>query len=99
MRTEYPSLPAPEKPPVGQWSLASCIGCSLCTYSCSAVRQGTAPPGFEPKRVLLGIAKNEEDWSCLDADWAPCVACPTCTVVCPTGVQVHRILAEVRVGS
>lgn len=66
-----------------------CLVCSLCTFSCAAVREGTAPPAFEPKYLLIGPSRRSAAADAFVPEWVPCVTCTKCTVECPNGVPVH----------
>ena len=74
-----------------------CIACSLCTFSCRAVREGMAPPSFEPKQLAIGFGRGAIANPQLPAAWAPCASCDHCTVECPNDVPVHAI-AESLIG-
>ncbi len=60
-----------------------CIGCSACTLTCGAVRNGSAPSWFEPKQRFLIPLTGEAVKS------YPCETCGSCTAVCPVGVPLH----------
>lgn len=72
-----------------------CQVCSLCTFSCVAVREGTAPPAFEPKQLILGPGRAPGDGAYTWELWVPCATCGKCTVECPNEVPVHRIAEEI----
>ena len=69
----------------------ACQNCSLCTLSCSALRQGTAPSGFEPKYILLALGRSSHESEIFMETWVPCVECSECTVLSPVGVPVHGV--------
>jgi len=76
----------------------NCISCSLCTFSCSAIKNGTAPVGYEPKQLVLWISKNP-NLEVSQLENIPCVECAGCVVECPRGVPIHQLgeaLARVR---
>lgn len=66
-----------------------CIACSLCTFSCDAVKRGLAPSDFEPKFLLLGYGRSAHESEYFFEEWLPCVECRECTVKCPTHVPIH----------
>ncbi len=68
-----------------------CQACSLCTFSCSAVRDGVAPPAFEPKYLMLGQGRSAPEAELALDEWIPCVQCSGCTVECPVDVPIHEM--------
>lgn len=66
-----------------------CLACSLCTFSCEAIKQGRAPSDFEPKFLLLGYGRSAHEAEYFFEEWLPCLECRECTVDCPTHVPVH----------
>ena len=68
-----------------------CQACSLCTFSCSAVRDGIAPPAFEPKYLMLGQGRSALEAELALDEWIPCVQCSGCTVECPVDVPIHEM--------
>lgn len=73
-----------------------CIACSLCTFSCTKIAEGTAPPQFEPKLLLLGFGRSAHEAEYATEDWLPCLECGSCTVVCPTHAPVHAAAERIR---
>lgn len=73
-------------------SFEKCQACSLCTFSCAAVRDGIAPPAFEPKYLLLAFGRSPE--LAVD-DWVPCAACSGCTVECPVDAPIHAMAQNI----
>lgn len=65
------------------FSYSLCVGCSACTLTCRAVRDGVAPPWFEPKQRFLIPLTGEA------AKSYPCETCGKCTALCPVGVPLH----------
>lgn len=65
-----------------------CYQCGKCTASCPMASEG----GFQPHRVMRSIQLGESGW-----EWAfECVSCETCTVRCPQGIEISRIMDGLR---
>jgi heterodisulfide reductase subunit C len=77
-------------------SFEKCQVCSLCTFTCAAVRDGTAPPAFEPKYLLVALGRAPE---LSVEEWVPCAACTACTVECPVDVPIHAMAQSIVEGS
>lgn len=70
--------------------VAQCYQCGKCTASCPMA----SDQGFQPHRVMraLQLGDGEEAYR-----WAfRCVSCQTCTVRCPQGIEVSRVMDGVR---
>ena len=76
-------------------SYEKCVLCSLCTFSCTAIRNASAPPGFEPKLLVGVFGKHTHESEVFLEDWYPCAKCDACTVICPNEVPIHAIVAQV----
>lgn len=76
-------------------SYQRCLACSLCTFSCVAIQQGTAPSGFEPKFILLGYGRSPHESEVFLEEWLPCYSCQTCQVLCPNQVPVHLVAERI----
>ncbi len=72
-------------------SFQKCINCSLCTFSCTAIQQGKAPSGFEPKFILLGLGRSPHESEIFLEEWLPCIECGHCQVLCPNDVPIHKM--------
>ena len=66
-----------------------CLNCSLCTLSCSAVIDGSAPNGFEPKTIPLSLLRSEHEVEYLLEEWLPCQNCGQCVAECPNHLPLH----------
>lgn len=65
-----------------------CYQCGKCTASCPMASEG----GFQPHKVMRNIQLGEGVW-----EWAfECVSCETCTVRCPQGIEISRIMDGLR---
>ena len=71
--------------------LQRCQACSLCTFTCTAVIQGTAPAAFEPKYLMLGAGRSSHEGEFFLEEWVPCAECEECVVLCPNDVPVHAM--------
>ena len=69
-----------------------CVACSLCTFSCAAIREGRAPSSFEPKYVLLAYGRSAADSAVFRKEWLPCSECNACTIECPSDVPLHQLI-------
>ena len=69
-----------------------CVACSLCTFSCTAIREGRAPASFEPKFAILAYGRSAADSEVFREEWLPCATCNACTVECPSDVPLHRMI-------
>jgi heterodisulfide reductase subunit C len=76
-------------------SYQKCLACSLCTLSCSAIRENRAPSSFEPKYLLLASARSARDSEIFREEWLPCAECQACTVECPNDVPIHAVVREI----
>ena len=70
-------------------ALERCQACSLCTFSCAAVKEGKAPAAFEPKYLMLGPGRSPHESEFFLEEWVPCTECAACTVLCPNDVPIH----------
>ncbi len=72
-----------------------CFGCGICTGSCPLASAMDLLPSRLMKAVQLGLRERV-----LGAT-APylCVACETCAVRCPNGIDVARVMDAVRQAS
>ena len=68
-----------------------CLNCSLCSFSCSALKEGRGPAGFEPKYLPLSAVRSAHESEIFIEDWLPCLDCPDCTVACPNDVPIRAI--------
>lgn len=68
-----------------------CQACSLCTFSCTAIQTGIAPSGFEPKYILLALARSQHESEVFLEEWLPCLECKQCVVDCPNDVPIHLV--------
>ncbi len=77
----------------------SCIRCGLCMNACPVYRQlyfeGAAPRGKIQliKKVLEGSLEASENFYRL---LGTCLLCDTCTVTCPSGVRLDRLMKGMR---
>lgn len=76
-------------------SFEHCQVCSLCTFSCEAVRKGDAPASFEPKLIPSVFAKYPHESEVFLEEWFPCARCAACTVLCPNEVPIHAMVQQV----
>jgi len=72
-----------------------CVACSLCTFSCQAIRKQDAPESFEPKLIVGVFAKRSHDSEVFLEEWFPCARCGSCTVLCPNEVPIHAMVEQV----
>lgn len=72
-------------------SYQRCQVCSLCTFSCAAIKEGKAPSSFEPKFLMIGYGRSSHESEYFIEDWLPCLECVECTVDCPNDVPVHAM--------
>ncbi len=99
---EAPTQPSPRD---SSWPLAIeaasgervrlCYGCGVCTGSCPLAHAMDILPSRLMKAVQLGLRERV-----LEAA-APylCVACETCAIRCPNGIDVARVMDAVRQAS
>jgi glycolate dehydrogenase iron-sulfur subunit len=77
----------------------SCIRCGLCMNSCPVYRQlyfeGASPRGKIQliKKVLEGKLEPSENFYRL---LGTCLLCDTCSVTCPSGVRLDRLMKAMR---
>lgn len=76
-------------------SYEKCQICSLCTFSCEAVKQGKAPSSFEPKFIMTGYGRSSHEAEYFLEEWLPCAECNACTVECPNDVPVHAMVSQI----
>lgn len=76
-------------------SYSKCHACSLCTFSCTAVRDGNAPFDFEPKFIMLGYGRSPHEAEYFLEEWLPCLGCKRCTVECPNDVPIHAMASQI----
>jgi len=69
----------------------ACVSCSACALSCRAIREGQAPPGFEPKLLVLELGSSRSATTAAFDAWTVCARCSDCTARCPFGVPIHRV--------
>lgn len=77
-------------------SYQRCQVCSLCTFSCTAIKEGRAPSGFEPKFILVGLTRSSNESEFFLEEWVPCLECEACRVECPNDVPVHAAAEQIR---
>lgn len=77
-------------------SFQRCQACSLCTFSCSAIKEGSAPPAFEPKYLMLGPSRSAHEGNVMLDEWIPCAKCSVCTVLCPNDVPIHAVVERIQ---
>lgn len=70
--------------------LESCIGCSLCTWSCECVRQAPLNSYLLPKRLLLNEGRSQQDSELFTMEGLRCTESGSCQVQCPLGIPVHQ---------
>lgn len=73
-----------------------CMTCGACVAECSAIREGFAPPPFEPRLLVMATQSMNRELSDDVRAWAPCVQCKACDVACPFGVPVHALVERFR---
>jgi heterodisulfide reductase subunit C len=73
-----------------------CLACSLCTFSCTAIREGRAVASFEPKFLMLAYGRSSRDSEVFREEWFPCAECGACTVECPNDVPIHALIETIR---
>ncbi len=76
-------------------SYQKCQACSLCTFTCTAVLDGSAPAGFEPKYLMLGPGRSPHEAGILLTEWIPCAQCEACTTLCPNDVPIHAMAERI----
>lgn len=76
-------------------SYQRCQACSLCTFSCTAVKNGTAPAAFEPKYLMLGPGRSSHESEFFLEEWVPCTECTECVVLCPNDVPIHEMAMRI----
>lgn len=76
-------------------SYEKCQICSLCTFTCEAVKQGSAPSSFEPKFILTGYGRSSHESEYFLEEWLPCLECQSCTIECPNDVPVHEMATQI----
>lgn len=69
----------------------ACVSCSACALSCRAIREGQAPPAFEPKLLVLELGHSKTQAVAAFEAWSVCARCSDCTARCPFGVPIHRV--------
>lgn len=69
----------------------ACVSCSACALSCRAIREGHAPPAFEPKLLVLELGNSKTNATGTFEAWSVCARCGDCTARCPFGVPIHRV--------
>ena len=69
----------------------ACVSCSACALSCRAIREGQAPPAFEPKLLVLELGHSKTNALAAFEAWSVCASCSDCTSHCPFGVPIHRV--------
>lgn len=77
-------------------SYQRCQACSLCTFSCTAIKEGRAPSGFEPKFIMLGLTRSSDESEYFLEEWVPCLECDTCRIECPNDVPIHAAAEQIR---
>jgi heterodisulfide reductase subunit C len=73
----------------------ACVSCSACTLRCRSVREGQAPPAFEPKLLVLELGNMRTRQTADFNAWSVCARCADCTARCPFGVPIHRLTKHV----
>lgn len=77
----------------------NCIRCGLCMSTCTVYKQlcfeGASPRGKIQliKKILQGTLEPSAHFSRI---LSTCLLCETCTVTCPSGVQLDRIMKSMR---
>jgi len=70
----------------------ACYQCGNCSSACPAVEFMDIPPHQVIRKVQLGfideLVKSETPWIC--------AACITCTVKCPRGVDIAKVMEGLR---
>jgi len=70
----------------------ACYQCGNCSSACPAVEFMDIPPHQVIRKVQLGfideLVKSETPWIC--------AACITCTVKCPLGVDIAKVMEGLR---
>lgn len=65
-----------------------CYQCGKCTASCPMASE----EGFQPHKVMRSLQLGESMLG-----WAfECVSCETCTVRCPQGIEISRVMDALR---
>lgn len=76
-------------------SFQKCQVCSLCTFSCTAVKEARCPGNFEPKFLMLGYGRSSHEAEYFLEEWLPCYECGACVVECPNDVPIHAMANEI----
>lgn len=72
----------------------ACVSCSACALGCRAIREGQAPPAFEPKLLVLELGNSRTTQTASFEAWSVCARCGDCTARCPFGVPIHQVAQQ-----
>jgi heterodisulfide reductase subunit C len=69
-----------------------CMQCGICTGACPMASSMDSFPRKVIRMIQLGLEERLKD---LDMQWV-CASCESCTVICPRGIEVSRVIEALR---
>ena len=73
-------------------SVRLCYQCGLCSAGCPMTHAMDVPPRKVMRLAQLGLAEDLEN---SETPWT-CASCFTCSVRCPRGIDIARVMEAVR---
>jgi len=73
-------------------SVRLCYQCGLCSAGCPMTHAMDLPPRKVMRLAQLGLAEDLEE---SETPWV-CASCFTCSVRCPRGIDIARVMETIR---